>query len=370
MKGKPADLDIKKITAYILTVVFSIIFIVFFNNLLTGGESILGGKSGQEYVRGEVEKIISTKKNEFGDTYITFTLSSGERTITAVQIRSESTMDNIRPVEKGDDVIIVKNANSPQYYFSEFIRSDGILILGGIFCVLLIVFGRTKGINTILSLAFTCVSIFYVMIPAILLGKNIYLWTAVTLIYITVSTLLLVNGYNRKSLAAAIGCIGGVMVSYIIARVTDLFVRMSGYIDEGSIYLSDLPYPIDLKAIIYASILIGAIGAIMDVSVELSASLWEISGKVKTISFKELFMSGMNIGRETMGTMSNTLILAYIGGGLSGVLLMVANSSSLLFLFNMETVVFEILQALCGSIGILFCIPLTSAVSGVLFRSK
>ena len=362
-------IDKKRSIVYVATILLSILFFVGAHNLVTGGESVLSSSGTGRYMRGEVKNIIS-EENEYGDIYTTFTLETKDTVLTAVQVRSDITSENIRRVEVGDDVIVMKTENSSTYYFSEFIRSDGMIVLGVIFCILLVWFGRSKGVNTILSLAFTCISIFYVMIPAVLTGKNIYLWTSITCIYITASTLLLVNGANKKSLAAGIGCIGGVVVSFIVARGIDLFIRMSGYIDEGSIYLSDLPCPIDLKAIIYASVLIGAIGAIMDVSVELSASLDEISRKVGKISLKEIFRSGMNIGRETMGTMSNTLILAYIGGGLSGVLLMVANSSSVLYLFNMETVIFEILQALAGSIGILFCIPLTSFVCGVLFRNE
>ncbi len=364
------NIDLKKVSVYVMTIILSLCFFLGANRLVTNGQSVFNSSSSGEYVRGEVKNIISEEKNEFGDIYTYFSLDTGDIILTAVQVRSDITTENIRRIEVGDDIIVNKTENGTQYYFSEFIRSDAMIVLGIVFAVLLIVFGRTKGLNTILSLVFTCVSIFYVMIPAVLMGKNIYLWTSITCIYITASTLLLVNGANKKSLAAGIGCMGGVMISFMIAKITDLFIRMSGYIDDGSIYLSDLPYPVDLKAIIYASILIGAIGAIMDVAVELSASLSEISAKVGKISFKELFWSGINIGRETMGTMSNTLILAYIGGGLSGVLLMVANSSSALFLFNMESVIFEILQALAGSIGILFCIPLTSFVCAALYRAE
>lgn len=360
----------KRAVVYIATILFSVMFFVSAHAFVTGGKSVFGSDNGVEYIRGEVKSIISREKSEYGDVYTSFTLETEDRIISAVQVRSDLASENIRQVQPGDDVIITKSSNSDKYYFSEFVRSDAMIILGIIFAVLLILFGKSKGVNTILSLSFTCICIFYVMIPAALMGRNIYLWTSITCIYITVSTLLLVNGANKKSLAAGIGCIGGVLVAFLIAWGTDLFINMSGYIDEGSIYLSDLPYPVDLKAVIYASVLIGAIGAIMDVAVELSASLSEISAKVGKISLKELYVSGLNIGRETMGTMSNTLILAYIGGGLSGVLLMVANSSSVMFLFNMETVIFEILQALSGSIGILFCIPLTSFACGVLFKSE
>jgi len=362
--------DLKRSIVYLLTILLSVVFIIGSNKLVTGGESVFNTKSDQIYVRGEVRKILSSEENDFGDRYTKFTVETNNSVITATQVTSDIATSNIRKVEVGDDVILMKSLTSNDYYFSEYVRSDAMIIMGIIFALLLVLFGRSKGINTILSLGFTCICIFYVMIPAILMGKNVYLWTSITCIFITAVTLLLVNGANKKSLAAGIGCIGGVLVAFLLAWGVDLFIKMSGYIDENSVYLATLRYPVDPKAIVYASVLIGAIGAIMDVAVELSASLSEIAVKLRKVSFKELFLSGMNIGRETMGTMSNTLILAYIGGSLSNVILMVANSSSMLYLFNMESVIFELLQALAGSIGILFCIPLTSIVCGALFRTE
>ncbi len=364
------NIDAKKSIVYIFTILLSIVFFIGANRFVTGGESVLNTDSDQKYIRGEVSRIISSEENEYGDRYTVFTVETEDAIITATQVTSDIATENIRRVEVGDDIIVMKSFNSSDYYFSEHVRSDGMIILGIIFALLLILFGRSKGVNTILSLAFTCISIFYVMIPAILMGKNVYLWTSITCIYITASTLLLVNGANKKSLAAGIGCIGGVLVAFLLAWGVDVFIKMSGYIDENAVYLATLKHPVDPKSIIYASVLIGAIGAIMDVAVELSASLSEIAAKLRKVSFKELFLSGMNIGRETMGTMSNTLVLAYIGGSLSNVILMVANSSSMLYLFNMESVIFELLQALAGSIGILFCIPLTSMICGVLFKTE
>ena len=128
--------------------------------------------------------------------------------------------------------------------------------------------------------------------------------------------------------------------------------------------------PIDLKAIIFAAILIGALGAIMDVSMSISSSLWEVKEKSGATSFNTLFRSGMNIGRDVMGTMANTLILAYIGSSLSIVLLLSAYSTSLIYLLNREMIVVEILQALVGSFGILFAMPLTSFICAIIYKEN
>ena len=129
--------------------------------------------------------------------------------------------------------------------------------------------------------------------------------------------------------------------------------------DSLHLYLLNEDRPIDLKAIIFSAIIIGAIGAIMDVSVSIASSLKELQDQVEHVSFGMLLKSGITIGKDMMGTMANTLILAYIGSSLSVTLLLVAYSNSLLTLFNREMIVVEILNALVGSFGILLTIPLT-----------
>ena len=169
------------------------------------------------------------------------------------------------------------------------------------------------------------------------------------------------TAFNRKTLAASLGCIGGLTVSGVLTIIMDKVLTLTGYVDEDSIYLSLLSTenPINLNAIIFAGILIGALGAVMDVAMSISSSLWEVRDKSKSLSFGSLFKSGMNIGRDIMGTMANTLILAYIGSSLSIVLLLSAYATSLMYLLNMEMITVEILQALVGSFGILLTLPLT-----------
>ena len=147
----------------------------------------------------------------------------------------------------------------------------------------------------------------------------------------------------------------------------DGVLKLTGYVDENSIYLKQLNMAIDLKAIIFAGILIGAVGAIMDVSIDIASSLSEVSSKMEKPSFGEIVKSGFNIGKDIMGTMTNTLILAYIGSSLSIVLLLTSSSHSLVYLFNLEMITVEILQAVVGSIGILTTIPLTSIIAAGLY---
>ena len=293
--------------------------------------------------------------------------------IEAAQTLDYFTAVNLRAVEPGDKVLLYTTPDGMpenQWLLSDYERFDQIIMLLIIFLVLLLVFGRWQGFNTIVSLALTCLAVFYVFIPAVLAGESIYVWSIVTCIYVTLMTLFIVNGVNRKSVAAILGCLAGVMVSAVLTLIMDQTMLLTGILDENSVILYGLrpEEPLNLRAIIFGSIIIGAVGAIMDVSISIAAALAELKEKLPHISFKELLQSGMTISRDIMGTMSNTLILAYIGGFMSCVLLMVAYNSSMLDLFNREMIVVECLQALVGSLGILMTLPFTSLICAVLFR--
>jgi len=295
--------------------------------------------------------------------------------IDAAQTLDYFTALNPRVVEPGDKVLlytIPDGMAENQWLLSDYQRSDQILALLAVFLVLVLLFGRWQGFNTILSLSLTCLAVFYVFVPAVLAGENIYVWAIVTCIYMTFMTLFIVNGVNRKSFAAILGCLAGVALAGILTVLMDQSMMLTGVLDENSVILYGLKpdNPLDLRAIIFASIIIGAVGAIMDVSISIAAALAELKEKVPNIGFKELLQSGMTISRDIMGTMSNTLILAYIGGFMSGVLLMVAYNSSMLDLFNREMIVVECLQALVGSLGILMTLPFTSLICAVLFKGS
>ncbi|KTE92065.1 putative membrane protein [Desulfitobacterium sp. LBE] len=374
---------------YIATIIFSVLFLFIGNSVATKGLTVFNGDDfGETVVKAKIEAITDRISDDYslaGDTtmvknvQVTFeaTLLDGEEKgerVTGTQIIDGMLNIGTPEVEQGDKVLLVAYEGQPEmeWQFMEFVRTDKLLIFGLLFILALLVFGGIKGLNTILSLVFTCAAIFMVFIPAILSGKNIYLSAIVICLYTIVATYLIINGFNKKTLTAILGCFGGILVSGILTIIVNRVLELTGYVDEESIYLTYISTgtPIDLKAIIFAAILIGALGAIMDVSMSISSSLWEVKEKSGATSFNTLFRSGMNIGRDVMGTMANTLILAYIGSSLSIVLLLSAYSTSLIYLLNREMIVVEILQALVGSFGILFAMPLTSFICAIIYKEN
>jgi uncharacterized membrane protein len=235
---------------------------------------------------------------------------------------------------------------------------------------MILLFGKTKGVKTLISLMFTVLSVFAVYVPAIIGGQNIYVWTIVTCAFITISTIIIVYGYSKKTLVTALGCIGGVLVAGLITLFMDSLLNLTGFTDGEATQLYIKNAAIDLKALIFGGILIGAEGAIMDVAIDIASSLNEVASKMEKPDFASIIKSGLNIGKDIMGTMTNTLILAYIGSSLATVLLLTMGPKTVTSLFDFELISVEVLQALAGSIGILTTIPLTSVIAAGLYKHK
>ena len=372
----------KEKVVFAVTLIVSIIYIIVGNKIAMKDNSFLDQVTKLNYPKAEVTRIIERKETPLSidgledqyNTDITFEahVKSGDHKgelVIGTQSISTYVTGTVKEVEAGDKLYNETSFEGEQkWYFMEYSRTSALLVLTIIFLGLIVLFGRTKGVKTLISLVFTVLSIFIVFIPAILGGQNIYAWTIVTCAFITISTVLLVYGYSRKTLATALGCIGGVLVAGLLTLIMNNVLRLTGFVDENAIYLEQLNSKIDLKAIIFAGILVGAVGAIMDVAIDIASSLTEVASKMEKPDFKEIIKSGFNIGKDIMGTMTNTLILAYIGSSLSTVLLLTASSHSVAYLFNLEMIAVEILQALAGSIGILTTIPLTSVIAAALYR--
>ncbi|MFZ2540035.1 MAG: YibE/F family protein [Oscillospiraceae bacterium] len=280
-----------------------------------------------------------------------------------------------KEIEIGDN-IVVSYTQDPQtsdyiWQFAEYNRMSYIMWLVAIFFVIIILIGSKKGIATIMSLVFTGGAIFLVYIPAILKGYNIYTWTCIVSLFVIFMSLILINGVNKKTLAAILGNTGGVLVAGLLGLFMNNLLDITGFIDESSAFLMDIgtAAAIDLKAIVWGSIVIGSLGAIMDVAMSIASAMNEFSETMENKSFKKMLKSGMNVGRDAIGTMTNTLILAYIGGSLATVLLILGNNKNLLFMMNLEMIVVEIIKSLVGSMGILFAVPVTAIFSAYIFNT-
>lgn len=372
----------------ILTIILSAVYILLGNRASTAGMKELTETADPS--RPVKLKVISVEDEHYENTMypgvqgrdqvvlftakITVGLRRGEE-VWAIQVIDLYYDDYTPMVKSGDRIVAYENryreAPGVGYMFSRYTRTGFLVLLGAAFAAALVLLGRKKGVRTLISLSFTVLAVFLVFIPRAITGRNIYLWTLSCGIFIIIMTMLVNNGIAPKSITASIGCISGVAIAGLITLIADRRMHMTGFINEESIYLLGVNGQIDLRAVMFAGIVFGSVGAVMDVAVSLASSLYEIREQAPEIETVRLIRSGLVIGQDMMGTMSNTLILAYIGSSLTIAMLLTAyNTNSMLALFNSEMIRAELLQALAGSIGILLTIPLTSVICGLVYTKE
>ena len=243
-------------------------------------------------------------------------------------------------------------------------REEPIYYITGLFFLGIIVIGGMKGIKSVITLIFTVVAILFVMLPLLLRGWNPIL-VAVGISAITAAfTLIVVSGRNRKTYTAILGTVIGVAAAGIVALLFGHWARLTGMGTEEAQMLAYIPQNrhIDYKGLLFAGIIIGALGAVMDVAMSIAASMAEIEFINPKITNKDLFKSGMNVGRDIMGSMTNTLILAYVGSSIQILLLFLSFNVSPYAIINMDDMASEIVRAMAGSIGLVLAIPITAVV--------
>lgn len=278
-------------------------------------------------------------------------------------------------VKPGDKVIVAvtHDFGKVSYHVSDFDRFDYVYILAGLFVLALVVFGGFIGIKSVLVIAFSMLVIFKFFIGQVMINHySLTLLTLVVAAVIAMATQLVVSGFSKKTLAAVLGTIGGVAVAGLLSILSIKLMHLTGLDSEEAMVLkASVLSGIDFQGILFAGMVFGALGAVMDVTISIASAVYEVKSVHPAINFKELVRAGMNVGRDIMGTMSNTLILAYVGSSLPLMLLIAAQQNApMLKILNLNMIVTEIARALTGSIGLICAIPLTAIITAVLLNRK
>lgn len=280
------------------------------------------------------------------------------------------------PLSKGDKVILhmepvsdtVTAPEDVDIFIADIQRNTELYIFTGIFCILLLIIGQKKGLTSIISILSTLALIFFMLMPMILNGFCPIASAVLTGIISTVITIYLVGGFNSKSSAAIIGTSISLAFAGALSMLAIYFAHLTGFAGEENMFLYTARPDLSFTGILSASMIIAALGALMDTAVSIASTVNEIYETDKTLSVKQLFKSGMNVGRDIIGTMSNTLILVYLGSSLPLVLL--SSNIDMNKFFNLNQVATEILSAITGSIAILVCVPATAIIAAILIKRQ
>lgn len=270
-------------------------------------------------------------------------------------------MINITPNEDGTIRVSIENV----------VRQNYMLLMVLVFFASIVLIGGKKGIKAIIGLIITILAVYFILIKSIYLGRSPIIMSVLTSAIITGLTLTIICGFNKKVLTATLGTWGGIITAGIFATIFSYLTKLSGACEDAvqlSINASNITF--DFRELIFAGIIISALGACMDVGMSIASSLDEIKSKTPDITAKELFKSGMNIGKDVIGTMCNTLILAYVGGALTLIILFMVCDFGFVQILNKETIAEEIISAVAGSMGVLYTVPITAFIYSFLNRDK
>jgi uncharacterized membrane protein len=240
-----------------------------------------------------------------------------------------------------------------------------------LFCSFLIGFAGWTGIKALVSFVFTGVLIWKVLLPAFLLGWNPVLISLAIVILLTSVIIFLVGGIGKKGLIAFLGALSGVVLTCVFSLLFGSGFKIHGAVKPFSETLLYSGYPhLSLTHIFLAGVFIASAGAVMDIAMDISAAMKEVYDRHPNIKLKDLILSGFNVGRAVIGTMTTTLLLAYSGGYTTMLMVFLAQGTPLVSIFNLTYVSSEILHTLVGSFGLVLVAPLTAIIGGFIYFKR
>ena len=321
-------------------------------------------------------KIIDTGLVRSGEQSCTLRILNGQfegEVVEGVNMLNGS-LEQDKIFAVGDRAQVVVSHDDGQIIMVTMIDHDRIpmeIVLLALFVIFLVMFAGKTGVRAVLCFILTILTIWKVLVPFFLKGYNpIWIGIAFTLI-LSVMIIALVYGFDRRCASAVSGTFLGVLVTCLLGMLfTDLF-KIHGAVMSSSESLLYAGYQdLNLTRIFMASIFIGASGALIDLSVDITSAVSEVVQKRPDIGWKEATGSGMNVGRAAMGTMTTTLLLAYSGGYIAMLMVFMAQGTPLINMINYKYVAAEIVHTIVGSIGLVAVAPFTALCSGFLLTQK
>ena len=284
-----------------------------------------------------------------------------------------STLYNVN-VKQGAKISVRIDTSENGYQVSvyNYYRVPQLIGCVAVFLLLLILIGGKKGAKSAAALIFTMVCIIWILLPLALKGYSTLLITIILIFLCSIVSFVLTAGVNKKAVSASISSFCGVLAGAGFALIAQKIMTVTTYqMDEAeTLLLIMTTTKLQIKDLLLCGVLIACIGAVMDVAMSITSSVMEVHRVNPERSTKELFRSGMIIGRDAMGTMANTLILAFAGSSLNMMLMIYSYGVSFQQLMNTDFIAIEVIQSIAGSIGIIFTVPIAALIAAVSCKKK
>lgn len=365
---------------FLLTLISGILLIGILAAIPTGYEDAVIYKDTERAV-GKVVKIdnsaiISSGLIKSGEQSCTLLIQNGifkGKEIEGVNFLSGS-LEKDKVFQVGDKALVtisyegdvIKSAVISDHY-----RLNREFILMAAFVLLLILFAGKNGLQAIFSFAITVLSIWKILVPCYLKGYS-PVWIGIFItIFLTAVIIFFVYGLDKRTLVAVLGALLGIFTTCILGIFfTNLFMIHGAIMPNAESLLYSGYEDLNLTAIFMSSIFIGASGAMMDLSVDITSAVYEVTQKKPDITRWEAVKSGMNVGRAAMGTMTTTLLLAYSGGYVTLLMVFMAQGTPVDHILNYKYVASEVLDTIVGSFGLVTVAPFTALVAGTFLAGK
>ena len=337
---------------------------------------------GDEYVEYETGTVVSILNDTLEKDTASDNAYRGEQTLTARvqsgQYKGEEILayNYAGPLyggslKVGDGVVLAISTYSNgdhQATVYEFNRIPALAIVIVLFIIATILVGGRTGLKSLLGLAFTVLCLFTILIPWLIKGAPTIPATFLMCVFIALVSFTILGGVHRKTVCAFLGTVSGTAIAMIFGILAQSLVRISGLRIsdvEPLLQLRQTGTPIGLQGLLVAGIIISALGAVMDVAMSISSALEEVHAADPSLNVRQLFRSGMNIGRDMVGTMTNTLILAFLGSGFTLIIYLHSLGLSFNQLFSSAYASIEVVSGISSSIGMILAIPLTALISSL-----
>ena len=272
----------------------------------------------------------------------------------------------------GDDVTLLISTYADGTHTAtvyEYNRLPSLVVIVAMFLIATVAVGGKVGAKSLVALAITLVCLFWILIPLLMKGAPTLLTVFLVCAYITVVTMVILGGVQRKTVCATLGTIAGTALSLLFGLAAQSLARVDGLrlADvEPLLQLRQTGTPLGLRGLLVGGIVISALGAVMDVAMSIASALTEVHAVAPDRGTKDLFRSGMNIGRDMVGTMTNTLILAFLGSGFALIIYLYSLGLSPYQLISSAYLTIEVVSSISSSIGVILSVPLTALISSVI----
>lgn len=373
--------ELKENRVVIIIMLITIIAAGFFNQYLAKDYSRVNNDS-TDFVSGKIVEITSSNleydqdlKINLGKQVVVVEILEGKSAGKRVEIDNYLTAAHNVEVAIGSKVII--SADEPDgidsyYTVYNFDRGLGIIIFTCVLLLVIIAIGRGKGVKAILGLAYTLYLVIFLLLPTVFSGYSPVLMSIICVALSTIVTLMLLNGASKKTYSAIVATVLGVVLSAGGFYLISLVLKVNGFsVDEAeSLVLINQATGLSIKDILFAGILISSLGAIMDVGMSIVSALSELFHHQPNLTQKQIFDSGIEIGKDMIGTMTNTLILAFTGSAFVSLLVLFSYNVDIKQLLSSNYIAIEFAQGIAGTLGIVLTVPIASFISAWALTNK